>query len=171
MPELIEPYSHRISDPSRNHARPAVVSMSASPEETGDAAREEDVVEEEMTDMVDLPAGRTYSSDDDDPSAERGHEEEDHHVADLLEQERRQSIEQPPEDLGVVNRYKELAHEQADSASDTGSAALPRRAGSPVGSTLSLPDDSPSVQVGSRHFAKHKILNLTFPGIHPILSE
>lgn len=124
--------------------------MSASPEETGDAAREEDVVEEEMTDMVDMPAGRSYGSDDDDnddASAERTHEDEGHHITDLLEQERRQSIEQPQEDTGVVNRYKELAHDQPDSASDNGSAALPRRAGSPVGSTLSIPDDTPSVQV------------------------
>lgn len=115
--------------------------MSASPEETGDAAREDDVVEEEMTDMVDMPAGQNYESDDDD--AEDG----EHHITDLLEEERRQSIEQPQDDSGVVNRYRELAHEQVDSASDNGSAALPRRAGSPVGSTLSIPDDTPSVQV------------------------
>lgn len=123
--------------------------MSASPEETGDAAREEDVFEEEMTGLVDMPAGRNYESDDDenDESAEQSHEDEGHHIADLLQQERRQSTEQPQEDTGVVNRYKELAHDQPDSASDNGSAALPRRAGSPVGSTLSIPDDTPSVQV------------------------
>lgn len=125
--------------------------MSASPEETGDAAREEDAVEEEMTDMVDMPAGRSYESDDDDndndASAERTHEEEGHHITDLLEQERRKSLEQSQDDTGFVNRYKDLAHDQIDSASDNGSAALPRRAGSPVGSTLSIPDDTPSVQV------------------------
>lgn len=100
--------------------------------------------------MVDMPAGRNYDSDDEDSSAasaERDHEHEDHHIADLLEEERRQSIEQPPEDTGVVNRYREFAHEQVDSASESGSGALPRRTGSPVGSTLSIPDDTPSVQV------------------------
>lgn len=96
--------------------------------------------------MVDLPAGQTYESDDE-PSAERGHEDEEHHIADLLAQERRESVEQSAEDTGLLNRYKEIAHEQADSASDHGSAALPRRAGSPAGSTLSIPDDTPSVQV------------------------
>lgn len=95
--------------------------------------------------MVDLPADQNYESDE--PSAEQDHADEDPRIANLLEQERQRSIEEPAEDTGIVNRYKELAQEQVDSASDNGSAALPQRAGSPVGSTVSIPDDSPSVQV------------------------
>lgn len=121
--------------------------MSASPEETEDAAREEDVFEEEMADLADLPPSSYEDRGDDEPSVKQG-EEEDQHISELLEEERRQSLDQPATDTGVVNRYKELAHGEPDVASDNGSTdALPRRAGSPVDSTVSIPDDSPSVQV------------------------
>lgn len=124
--------------------------MSASPEERDDAAGEEDASEEEMTGMVDMPAGQSYASDDE-PFQDQGDNEEGGDITTLLQEERRQSSEQPAEGTGVINRYKELAHEDSDAAvSDNGSAEaleLPRRAGSPVGSMLSVPDDTPSVQV------------------------
>lgn len=122
--------------------------MSASPEEREDGAIgdvEEEDVAEEMTNMADLPPtghGR------------EGEHREDQHITELLEQERQldesSSSGKPAQDTGVVNRYKELAQGELDvaSASDNGSAdALPRRAGSPVDSTVSIPDDTPSVQV------------------------
>lgn len=54
----------------------------------------------------------------------------------------------PPEQGPVANRYRQLLREQED-VSDEGSSmdGLPRRAGSPIDSLLSIPDDSPSVQV------------------------
>lgn len=65
-----------------------------------------------------------------------------------------QSLEdETPDAIGngsVSNRYRELLEAQADenSSSEDGSAdALPRRAGSPIDSQLSGPDDSPSLQV------------------------
>lgn len=126
--------------------------MSASPEEKEDAAREEDVSEGEMADMSGLPPARHEDRDDqdnhDDELPKAGQDEEDHRISELLEEERRQSSDQPPADTGVVNRYKELAQGEPEVISDNGSAdALPRRAASPVDSTLSIPDDSPSVQV------------------------
>src|SRR6187402_1694525 len=53
-----------------------------------------------------------------------------------------------PEPLGNgINAYKTA--QPLDSPSEDGSMdALPRRAGSPIDSLLSVPDDSPSVQVG-----------------------
>lgn len=119
--------------------------MSASPEEREDAARVEDAFEEEMTDMVDMPVGQTYASDS---SSEQGSDIEGAHIANLLQEERRQSSEQPLEDTGVINRYRELAHAENDASSETGSVeAPPRTAASPQGSALSIPDDTPSVQV------------------------
>ncbi|KUI58702.1 hypothetical protein VP1G_05966 [Cytospora mali] len=111
--------------------------MSASPEET------EDVAGEEMAFMADLPDGRRNAGEEEQVSTEQP---ADHHISDLLEEELQQSSEQPPEADGIVNRYKEILQEEADAVSDNGSPdALPKRFGSPVDSTLSVPDDSPSV--------------------------
>lgn len=129
--------------------------MSASQEEREDATRmeEEDLGEAEMTDMAGLPAASNDNTTgrDDDAS---------HHISELLEEERQQDSQQPAGgDTGVVNRYKQLALDEPDVASDTGSAdALPRRVGSPVDSTASIPDDSPSIQVCS-----HARKNTSFP--------
>ncbi|KAK7403293.1 Vacuolar protein sorting-associated protein 8 [Neonectria punicea] len=52
----------------------------------------------------------------------------------------------------VTNRFREIMHEQHQDSSDVSSLAgsdvhgLPRRAGSPIDSVLSGPDDSPSIQ-------------------------
>lgn len=122
--------------------------MSASPEEMEDAAREEDFAGEETADLAHLPPARNSVEEDEPRAADSQADDEAHPISELLEEERHQSSEQPADDTGVVNRYKQLALEEADAASDSGSAdALPRRAGSPVDSTVSIPDDTPSVQV------------------------
>jgi hypothetical protein len=66
-------------------------------------------------------------------------------IVELLQEERDGAS--TPEQLGTgTNRYK--AVQQLDNESEDGSSeALPRRAGSPIESILSNPDDSPSVQV------------------------
>lgn len=66
-------------------------------------------------------------------------------IAKLLEEERGSAP--TPQPLGNGdNRYKAAQH--IDSESDNGSMdALPRRAGSPIDSLLSIPDDTPSIQV------------------------
>jgi hypothetical protein len=66
-------------------------------------------------------------------------------IVELLQEERDGAS--TPEQLGNgTNRYKFV--QQLDNESEDGSSeALPRRAGSPLESILSNPDDSPSVQV------------------------
>ncbi|TVY76023.1 Vacuolar protein sorting-associated protein 8-like protein [Lachnellula suecica] len=65
-------------------------------------------------------------------------------IVELLREER--DAPSTPQKVGNgTNRYK--AAQSAESASEDGSMdALPRRAGSPIESILSIPDDSPSVQ-------------------------
>jgi hypothetical protein len=67
-------------------------------------------------------------------------------IAELLQEER--DAAPTPQQLGNgINHYKAVL--QADDASEDGSLeATPRRAESPIDSLLSVPDDSPSVQVG-----------------------
>jgi len=77
--------------------------------------------------------------------SENGAPEATHRIVELLQEER----EGPGalQQLGNgINRYKFT--QTMDSASENGSIdALPKRAGSPIDSLLSIPDDSPSVQV------------------------
>lgn len=50
----------------------------------------------------------------------------------------------------ISRRYQAIMREQADESSDNGSVdAIPKRAGSPIDSLLSIPDDTPSIQVSS----------------------
>jgi len=67
-------------------------------------------------------------------------------IVELLQKERAEAS--APQKLGNgTNRYR--AAQPVESASEDGSMdAVPRRAGSPIESVLSIPDDSPSVQVG-----------------------
>lgn len=111
--------------------------MSASSEEREDAAGEE------MTDMADPPVVQQDTGD------EQQQQQQQQHISDLLEEERQQDSTLPAEGNGLAHRYKELAAEdQLEAVSDNGSVdALPRRAGSPVDSMVSIPDRSPSVQV------------------------
>jgi len=66
-------------------------------------------------------------------------------IVELLQEERGGAL--TPNPLGnVPNRYHIL--QQTDNQSEDGSLdGLPRRAGSPIDSLLSHPDDSPSIQV------------------------
>jgi hypothetical protein len=69
----------------------------------------------------------------------------DGRIVELLQEEREGAS--TPQKLGNgTNRYK--AAQPAESASEDGSMdTLPRRTGSPIDSVMSIPDDSPSVQV------------------------
>jgi hypothetical protein len=72
-------------------------------------------------------------------------------IAELL-QEAREGASTPPQQLGNgTSRYK-AAH-QVETASEDGSLeAPPKKTASPIDSILSIPDDSPSVQVGLARF-------------------
>lgn len=129
--------------------------MSASPEESEDAVKGE-LPNEELTDSLDLPAAGGDGSEamsavaDEDYVPDTDHEDdgEDHRISEMLEEGVEQDVARPAGDTGLVNRYRQLVQEEQDAASDSGSAdAVPRRASSPVDSSLSIPDDTPSVQV------------------------
>lgn len=70
------------------------------------------------------------------------------HLAEVLEEERHRAGTSTLPDIVFPNSgYRHLLQER-DDASESGSAeGLPRRAGSPIESLLSVPDDTPSVQV------------------------
>lgn len=99
----------------------------------------------------------------------------DHHISDLLEEERQQDSALPSEGNGLAHRYKKLAEEELEATSDNGSVdALPRRAGSPVDSMISIPDRSPSVQVTHPAAPLPPTCSnqqLTFPGLWHFLPQ
>lgn len=100
-----------------------------------------------MADIPELPSAEDHSSSDEETV--KGDRDEGH-IADILEEERRASTTPVPPIGGssIKNRYRELLEAEQETASEDGSTdAIPRRAGSPIGSLLSIPDDSPSVQV------------------------
>lgn len=77
--------------------------------------------------------------------SEDGSHAEGERIRQLLLEER-ENPSTPPRITNGVNIYK--ANRLADSASEDGSLdALPRGAQSPIESVMSIPDDSPSVQV------------------------
>ncbi|TGJ86917.1 hypothetical protein E0Z10_g1852 [Xylaria hypoxylon] len=98
-------------------------------------------------DHLDLPPdGDSVSSDDETIKGDL----DQGHIAEALEEELREDASNPPpaqQSSVAASRYRELLRDQAD-VSDDGSSmdGLPRRAGSPINSLLSVPDDSPSVQ-------------------------
>lgn len=95
--------------------------------------------------MADPPSAQDTG---DEQQAATEQAEDQHHISDLLEEERQQDSILPSEENGLAHRYKKLAEDELEATSDNGSVdALPRRAGSPVDSMLSVPDRSPSVQV------------------------
>ena len=71
-------------------------------------------------------------------------------ILEILEEEREAGP--TPLTIGngnVTNRYHEILLEQGEEGSEDGSLnAAPARQGSPIDSLLSVPDDSPSLQVG-----------------------
>ncbi|GJD02932.1 vacuolar assembly/sorting protein VPS8 [Colletotrichum higginsianum] len=99
------------------------------------------MADQDDTSSLGIPA----SSDEENMMAER----EEDGTASLLDDEVQTSSSTPPAigNGAVSNRYREILREQAEDASDEGSAdAVPKRAGSPVDSLMSVPDDSPSIQ-------------------------
>ncbi|KAI3333976.1 vacuolar assembly/sorting protein VPS8 [Ustulina deusta] len=92
-----------------------------------------------------FPDGDAVSSDEETIKGDLDQE----HIAEAVEQELREDASNPHPVEGPVaaSRYRQLLGDQAD-VSDEGSSMddLPRRAASPIGSFLSIPDDSPSVQ-------------------------
>lgn len=106
----------------------------------------EDPVGEEMGDMTGLsPSGDHADSDEE--TVKGGHDED--HITEILEEEMQSPSTPVAQGNSVIaNRYRELLQDGTDTASEDGSTtdAIPRRAGSPVDSMLSVPDDSPSIQ-------------------------
>ncbi|KAI0473640.1 Golgi CORVET complex core vacuolar protein 8-domain-containing protein [Xylariaceae sp. FL0804] len=87
-----------------------------------------------------------HDRDSSDDETIRADPEEDQIVG-ILEAERQEDASNARAERGPVsNRYRQLLR-QRDDASEAGSSeGAPRRAGSPIDSLLSVPDDTPSVQ-------------------------
>ncbi|KAI1089788.1 Golgi CORVET complex core vacuolar protein 8-domain-containing protein [Rostrohypoxylon terebratum] len=86
--------------------------------------------------------GDAASSDEETIKGEQGHED----IADVEEDQTSVASDQPTGNGVIANRYRQLLQDR-DDASEAGSAeGIPRRAGSPIDSLLSVPDDSPSLQ-------------------------
>jgi len=94
--------------------------------------------------MADIPD--QSSSDEETVKGDR----DDHHIIEIHDDEN-QSTTTPIPPIGgssIRNRYRELIEAQQEAASEYGSGDVaPRRVDSPIDSLLSIPDDSPSVQV------------------------
>lgn len=122
-----------------------------------------DMDQDQDQDHLDLSAdGDAASSDEETIKGEL----EQENFAEALEEELDEDASNPPPARGSVaaSRYHQLLKDQAD-MSDEGSSMddLPRRAGSPMNSLLSVPDDSPSVQVrGTTRATPSSPTNLTF---------
>jgi hypothetical protein len=103
-----------------------------------------------MADTIELPPADDQSSSDEETV--KG-DRESIHVADVLEEDRTSSTTPVPPIGGssITNRYRELLEVAYDDSSEDGSTSggIPRRGGSPIDSLLSIPDDSPSIQVCS----------------------
>lgn len=108
--------------------------MSSSSSEDDSGVEEATINGDDWNDTANTPTEIDHGS----PAAGR--------IVELLEEAREAAP--TPERLGNgLNRYK--AAQQQDSTSEDGSVdAVPGRAGSPMDSVLSIPDDPPSVQVG-----------------------
>ena len=112
--------------------------------------REEDGPADAMADEPELArADDQGGSSSSDEETVKGDRDEDH-IADILEEEERDagSSAPPAGTSSIAHRYRELLEAEHETPSEDGSTdALPRLAASPMGSMLSVPDDSPSVQV------------------------
>lgn len=105
--------------------------------------------------------GDAASSDEETIKGEQGHEE----IEDVEEDHASIASDQPTGNGIIANRYRQLLQDR-DDASEAGSAeGIPRRAGSPIDSLLSVPDDSPSFQVrDSKMFPREAYTN-AFPRV------
>ncbi|OTA91141.1 hypothetical protein M434DRAFT_397398 [Hypoxylon sp. CO27-5] len=110
------------------------MSLPSSERDDGAASMEED--------HLDLsPEGDAASSDEETIKPEREHEE----VSDLVEERTSVIFDQPTENGPIANRYRQLLRDRDDVSEEGSAEGLPRRAGSPMDSLLSAPDDSPSL--------------------------
>ncbi|KAK4040080.1 hypothetical protein C8A01DRAFT_46565 [Parachaetomium inaequale] len=101
-----------------------------------------------MADEPELARADDQDSSSSDEETVKGDRDEDH-IADLLEEEERDAASSVPSagTSSIAHRYQELLEAEHETPSEDGSTdALPRLAASPIGSMLSVPDDSPSVQ-------------------------
>jgi hypothetical protein len=102
-----------------------------------------------MADEPEVARANDHSSSSSDDETVKGDRDEDH-IADVIEDEQR-STDSPTPSAGpssIAHRYRELLEAERETPSEDGSTdAIPRLAGSPRGSMLSVPDDSPSIQV------------------------
>lgn len=112
-----------------------------------------------MADPEDLSPERGAGSDNGEMVKDARDEAED--VAQLVEEEMQDHP--TPVEIGngsVADRYRQIMHETHQDGSDVSSLGgsslqgLPKRAGSPIDSVVSGPDDTPSIQVlrSSSHF-------------------
>ncbi|GAB1310557.1 Vacuolar protein sorting-associated protein 8 [Madurella fahalii] len=101
-----------------------------------------------MADEPELSPVDAQSSSSSDEETVKGDREEDP-IADSLEEEQR-SPETPVPSVGpsvIAHRYRELVEAANETASEDGTTdAISRLATSPLGSMLSIPDDTPSLQ-------------------------
>lgn len=111
--------------------------------------RDDGAVSMEDSDHLDLPPdGDAPSSDEETIKGEREQDQIHDEIADIIEEERKGIISDEPAENGVVaNRYRQLLRDRDDASEDGSAEGIPRRAGSPIDSLLSIPDDSPSLQV------------------------
>lgn len=102
-----------------------------------------------MADEPELAPVETQISSSSDGETVKGDRDEDY-IADSLEEDN-QFPETPVASAGpsiATYRSGELTEAENGAISEEGSTdAIPRRAASPLGSMLSVPDDTPSVQV------------------------
>jgi hypothetical protein len=106
---------------------------------------------EAMANEPELPRADDQDSSSSDQETVKGDRDEDH-IADILEEEEEDtandSAAPPAGPSSIAHRYRELLVVEHETPSEDGSTdAIPRRAASPMGSMLSVPDDSPSIQV------------------------
>lgn len=72
----------------------------------------------------------------------------------------------------VPNRYREILREQRDQFSEDGSSVdnAPRRADSPMGSALSIPDDAASIQVRNpANWRSRRHTNILYVGLQLLI--
>ena len=141
---------------------------------TPSPARDHGVVDmDNDDDHLDLGPDQAHS--DSDEETVKGQE----HIAEILEEERQQEDAEPTSNTSnpLGNRYRQLLRERDDlseEVSEGGSAeGLPRRVGSPIGSLQSIPDDTPSIQVGSNVnllLGFRPLIKLILLGLNAILS-
>ncbi|KAK4144381.1 Golgi CORVET complex core vacuolar protein 8-domain-containing protein [Dichotomopilus funicola] len=115
-------------------------------------AREEEGHADAMADEPELPpshaSAHARSSSSSDEETVKGDRDEDQ-IANILEEEDSEHGSGAPSagPSSAAHRYRELLEPEPEAPSEDGSTdAIPRLAVSPMGSMLSVPDDTPSVQ-------------------------